>query len=72
MKVIDFCKQNKGNKKGIWLCPNICTNMSVTARPYEQGLEYDRIGSIPIELQNKEVVKGFVEDDILCVIWKNH
>lgn len=72
MTVKEFCVENRKNKKGFWLCPNICKNMNITPRPYEEGLDFANIGSIPIELANKEVVKGFIEDDILCVIWKNH
>lgn len=71
MKVKEFCETNKKRTKGFWLCPNICKNMNIAPRLYEEGLDYQNVGSIPQFLLDREVVKGFVEDEILCVIWKN-
>lgn len=72
MTVKEFYNLHKSGKKGLWLCPNVCTNMSIAPRLYEEGLDFAYIGNVPTELLTKEVVKGFVEDDILCIIWKNH
>ena len=71
MTVQEFCNQHKHNKAGYWLCPHLCRNMNISPRPYECGIDYQNVGSIPKELLDKEITKTFREDGVICIIWRN-
>lgn len=77
MNVIETCTRIKqsstyGDKfNKYWLCPNISTSNGTTPKPYEMGLEYSNPKNIPLELQTKNVVKKWIEQEYLCIIWEN-
>ena len=71
MTVKEFCNHHKHDSKGFWLCPSICKNMTITPRLYEYGIDYQNVGSIPNELLEKEVIKTFRENGVICIIWEN-
>lgn len=69
MKVKDFIFNHKDENKTFYLIPNIVVNQSFNTPYYLKGL--DVTNKAPIEIEDKNVVKSWIEDDKIIVIWKN-
>ena len=70
MTVGEVCKKNNP-RKGFWLCPNICRNQSITPSIYECGIYYQNVGAIPTFIAERDVIRTFNEDGLMCLVWNN-
>ena len=66
--VQDLLDETRHSK--IWLCPDQSSHSAFRQHPLLQGLECAK-STVPEELKSKIVVKHFVEDHFLCIIWHN-
>lgn len=66
MNLIDFV--NNKRCKNLWLCPNLISNQTLDTPYYMHALE---CSNVPEEIKNKEVMKAWNEDNMLCIIWRN-
>lgn len=54
----------------VWLCPDIASHSAFHLHPLLQGIDCNKT-TIPEELKSMKVIKYFIEDHALCVIWHN-
>lgn len=66
----EVIKQEHPHNK-VWVCPNEHSSQNITPIKYEYGITYNDIKSIPQAILDSECIKGFYEDNCLCLIWRN-
>lgn len=69
MTVAEFVEKNVDRTK-FWLCPNALFSGKINTDPVLAGYECTRT-TIPQKVQDKEVVKHFGEEGVMCIIWEH-
>jgi hypothetical protein len=59
---------HRGSK--FWLCPNIVYTHKLGIDPLLQGI-YCSVNSVPEEIEDKEALEIYRENEVICIIWKN-
>lgn len=71
MTVKEFMIKYKRKCKSFYLIPNILSNQTFNEPIWKYGFDISIVGNLPKEIEDREVVKSWKEDDKIIVIWKN-